>query len=549
MQRSWRRARAMLQSWDDVALAGTITGLATMLPLLVRVLPLPRTLALLTPGGTRVMPPDITAYGARAAALTDAVLRRNLLWYRRNCLKRALILFAILRRRGVPVELRMGVRPTRGTGINEPDTLEGHAWLELDNQPFLEPKPRVICSYRVTYRYPCKPVAETALKAGTPPAMSAERALLLACGRVALGWDRPGVLTTLFNAELDAARFLDLARAHGMSIVTHRILSGLPAEKAPAFMATLQQQRREGAAQSLLLTAELIAIARALDGAGIPYLVFKGPVLAATLHGSVVGRRFSDIDVLVDETDRERVAHLLQSRGYHSRLKLRWEQSFVHSDNPAMVDVHWAWADPRRCHFPLSLREACRRACKVDLAGYGVRSPGAEDTVLIHCINAAKDGWVSLGAVWELGALLRMLTPSHWETLLVRARQLRVERLLLLGTVLAHELFALPMPAPAQPRLARHPSVPKLVPALRRRLLGGVKSEPNGVAAEWRALRAREGLAAKLPHLRRITRFFVTPNERDYAIWALPAHLRFLHYGLRPLRLVAKHLARVARGS
>lgn len=61
--------------------------------------------------------------------LAEAVFRRYPL--RLTCLKRTLILSALLRRRGVPVNLKIGVAKTA-------DMLHAHAWLEQNGRPFLE---------------------------------------------------------------------------------------------------------------------------------------------------------------------------------------------------------------------------------------------------------------------------------------------------------------------------------------------------------------------------------------------------------------------------
>ena len=49
-----------------------------------------------------------------------------------NCLPRALTLYSFARRYGFPVQFRCGVRKVE-------EHLDGHAWVTLDDAPFLEP--------------------------------------------------------------------------------------------------------------------------------------------------------------------------------------------------------------------------------------------------------------------------------------------------------------------------------------------------------------------------------------------------------------------------
>lgn len=65
-----------------------------------------------------------------------------------NCLPRALVLYSFARRYGFPVQFRCGVRRVE-------KSLEGHAWVTLDDAPFLEPTNR--CQqFSVTLAFPDK---------------------------------------------------------------------------------------------------------------------------------------------------------------------------------------------------------------------------------------------------------------------------------------------------------------------------------------------------------------------------------------------------------
>jgi len=78
---------------------------------------------------------------ARAADHVLAATRR------RNCLTRSLVLYRMLRRRGVDARLRMGVRRAGTEGI------AGHAWLVLDDVPCC-PYGQDPAEYAVTVAYP-----------------------------------------------------------------------------------------------------------------------------------------------------------------------------------------------------------------------------------------------------------------------------------------------------------------------------------------------------------------------------------------------------------
>lgn len=131
----------------DVRWLPRIVGVLAVGEVLGQRLPLPR-LARLLEGAPR---PSDRMHGPdevkRLVRLTQGLLRHL---YRQDfCYPRSLILFHFLSRWGYPVRLHFGIR-------REGTRLAGHAWLELDEQPFAETRdPRA--TYSTTFTYPSTP--------------------------------------------------------------------------------------------------------------------------------------------------------------------------------------------------------------------------------------------------------------------------------------------------------------------------------------------------------------------------------------------------------
>ena len=99
----------------------------TLVPWLVR-LPLPRQAALLTRAPReRVPDPKEVERLERVITLGPRIARPLI---RSGCLPRGLTLFWFLRRAGLDVELRFGLDPA--------GEVDGHCWLTLDGEPYLE---------------------------------------------------------------------------------------------------------------------------------------------------------------------------------------------------------------------------------------------------------------------------------------------------------------------------------------------------------------------------------------------------------------------------
>jgi hypothetical protein len=116
---------------------------AATVPVVVR-LPLPRLAALLTrrPRTRATQRAEIE----RLERVVDLAPRIAHPLVRSGCLTRGLTLFWFLRRAGLDVELRFGLDP----GGTEP--ADGHCWLALDDEPYLErrdPRERFSELYRL----------------------------------------------------------------------------------------------------------------------------------------------------------------------------------------------------------------------------------------------------------------------------------------------------------------------------------------------------------------------------------------------------------------
>jgi len=113
-------------------------------------LPLPALARWLKPK-RRALVVDSGREGAqRIAQCVDDLLQRSPYLVRRGCLTRGITLYFFLCRAGLDVDLHFGVGEVKGA-------IEGHCWLEMDGEPFLEatdPRPLFSSVYCVRPQTP-----------------------------------------------------------------------------------------------------------------------------------------------------------------------------------------------------------------------------------------------------------------------------------------------------------------------------------------------------------------------------------------------------------
>lgn len=96
----------------------------------------------------RRLPPHAGVHDASLARWVDRLLARLPGPWHRTCLKRAAVLYHLLRRAGQPVEIWIGVRR------DDVGALAAHAWLVRDGAPYLERDVEAAAIHAVIARFP-----------------------------------------------------------------------------------------------------------------------------------------------------------------------------------------------------------------------------------------------------------------------------------------------------------------------------------------------------------------------------------------------------------
>ena len=129
----------------EAVLAARMGACVAALSVMIRVMPLPRALSLLSTVPRRARAGALGPADERIVQLLDAVLNLNVLCFRPVCWKRAAVLHRYLALRGRETRICFGLRREGG------DVLAGHAWLEDGGVPLFETsRPE----YSVTYSFP-----------------------------------------------------------------------------------------------------------------------------------------------------------------------------------------------------------------------------------------------------------------------------------------------------------------------------------------------------------------------------------------------------------
>jgi hypothetical protein len=374
--------------------------------------------------------------------------------------------------------------------------------------------------------------------------------LLAAASPDPTGLDLGRLRTSFEKIALDRSvaweSLLRLAEEHGMSSLLYRNLSQMPDLVPPQVLVTLRQRYESNVHKSLFLARELIRLLDCLDALGMETISYKGAVLSELYYGDLALRQPGDIDLFVRRNDVARIKHAARELGYtqHVAIPEDAEKDYIASgyecsfDSPAgrgLLEVQWA-LQPRFYAVDFDMDGLFDRAVIVSVAGRNVKTPSAEDLLLVLAIHAAKHEWGRLLWLCDIAQILKT-SRLNWTRIRDCAQEIGVERILHTTLLLTNQLLDTPIPAPIEAAIHADPRARALADEIAQALAAGVSHDVQQISYFRLMMRLRERRADRLRFLARLT---FTPGPGEWEALHLPRVLSPLYRVVRLARLASR---------
>jgi hypothetical protein len=308
----------------------------------------------------------------------------------------------------------------------------------------------------------------------------------------------------------------------------------------------------------LRMTFESLRLFDILKQQDVQALLYKGPLLALLAYGDTNLRSFDDLDILVTDEDYFKVRTILQHHGYitppYIALSAEAEDRFRHyfGEYPMVrektgicLDIHRRPLGNGDLTLFGNLPQLWNRLITITIAGKEIQTFSHSDLLIYLCMNGFKDGWEILRSVCDVaGILQRQAEHLEWDYILSETRQLKIDRILGFGLLLAHQLLEAPIPEVVLAHIKRDRSTTWLVDRVCRKFMYEFETlkSRNPIEAlilKWVGL--KYGSARRkyvFGSIERVIKFSLAINYRDTDIIQLPKPLHFLYYLIRPLRIL-----------
>jgi hypothetical protein len=361
-------------------------------------------------------------------------------------------------------------------------------------------------------------------------------------------------LSLLLQKPVRWKSLLALADRHGTQALLYQAFSSVTESFPGAIpddeMRLLQQNYRANLCKCLLLSRELIRILNHLSNMGIETLPYKGVVLAEMIYGDIALRQSGDIDLLIRPQDFIRVREAVRKLDFtpHTQpseaeemryLRSGYECSFDGAAGPNLLEVQWA-IQPRFYAIDFDMEALFRRAVTVTVSGQPMKTPSAEDLVLVLSAHAAKHVWGRLIWLCDLARFV-MLPNLNWNWIASQAKALGIVRILSVTMLIASWSFGVPIPdAALHAGLAEDDhEASALFCEIRSQLFSEAAYNVESFAYFRLMMRLRERRADRQRFLQRL---ILTPGPGEWRAVRLPESLFVLYRLVRLSRLAARLL-------
>lgn len=384
--------------------------------------------------------------------------------------------------------------------------------------------------------------------------------LLLLCARGRLDTATAEQIKLLSNEDIDWHYLVKMASLHKLQFLLYRSLKiACPEAVTYPTLKQLETPYLRNVAHSLRITRQLFEIIDFLDDHGIQAMPFKGPVLSELAYGDLTLRPIGDLDLLVDRQNAFKSIDLFIDQGFRTEIDLDHEQfrayaakknsmAMYNPDSDLTLDLHWEMSG-NYSFEPLVLGRMKQDLFRMTMAGKTVPQPRVETLLVYLCLHGTRDCWKDMESVSSISGLISGHDNWDWTRVNRMADRLRCKRMVLLGLVLARDLFDTELPQTVLKAVADNPVVLNLASEVCKYLFE--TSEPEMVENRKSKFssfhfRARDRWSEKLRYTRHL---LLSATAQEWNRFPLPAGLSFLHTLLRPLRLSMTFFSRALAGN
>ena len=355
----------------------------------------------------------------------------------------------------------------------------------------------------------------------------------------------------------------ELVATHRVFPLVHDALSDPNSKIYPPeeIMAKIKRKKQSIVFQNLLLSKELIRLHKILNDAKIPYIPYKGVILAQQVYQEIGARQTADLDIFINPTDIDKLKEVLKANGYQvpSRLSPVLKKQLIKNDceiqitkrtlnRTISIDAHWSVGNAM-LQLNVGYKELSRYCESEKLFGEEINCIQPEALLVLTCMHhCGKEDLIQLKQITDLAKILLAYSDEFdWDKLITIATNWKVFKMVLFAIDLVNKVYEIQISKSIIPLMdqyninalnSRH--MDRLINSKGKIYIGSIR---NFIDRFKFQLSLRERRTTRLKMILYHALQIVTPNNNDFpnpekvTIWNW-----YLTFITKPLRLFKSYV-------
>ncbi len=373
---------------------------------------------------------------------------------------------------------------------------------------------------------------------------------ILLCSNVELNADQQNKIKNMSGDSLNWDLIYDIAQTQRVLPLLYLNLKKMFPQKVPSLIANkLKTFTIHNTGKNIYILSFLTSLLSLFKKNHIDIIPFKGLITAQDIYGDISLRAFSDIDILIKKKTALKAWLLLIDNGFEPELNLNPHQikkyinvedniSFFNTKNKLSVELHWEISGIYLPN-PLLFEDIENRLDIITIEGREFKNLSPEDLLIYLCIHGAKHGWEYLEQICSVAELLKVKKELDWVLIRKLATRWRCTNILLLGLNLATTLFNAPVPDDINANIIKNKTTAEISETVLNHMFntyhGSLPFFPPERFSNFH-IKIRDNLSDKILYFLRLT---FRPTKKEWLYFPVCAPLSFIHYFLRPIRLIS----------
>ncbi len=343
--------------------------------------------------------------------------------------------------------------------------------------------------------------------------------------------------------------FIPLVYSHGVFPLVYKIIKNyddkIPFEK----LSFMKQTYMDLVKENMLMTSELIKVAKLLEENGIKSIAFKGPTLSQLAYGDIISRQYVDLDVLIEEKDLLTTAKILEKESYVpiKPIELLENKKYIESDNDysfmtsndVHIELHWKLFREKIAKH-MDMKSYYSNKSKVKINNENINTLSLEIMIVYLCLHGSKHLWERIEWILDIDKLISSQNKEiDWNIVLDIAEEMNCKISLFLGLNLSKLFFDTKFNEKISELL-----INKLTIKLTDEILVFTNKlfllEEDYKKYQDVNLFQLKLIQSKKDKMKHFISVYFSITKNDYLAFPLPNYLNFVYYFIKPFRVFYK---------